>query len=403
MSKLLIIGNGFDLTCGLRSSYKDFFLWQHNNSNAFATYYMKETGDHSYAKKESGGTIFTYPSSIESKAFTEELTVWDMYFISLKRCYKYWCDIEKAISDSLLGQDSFWKKTLRNIYAVIRKYNSGSNLENNLSVFERLIWRNIFDKNITLPESSFGVHKTQLEFKEEEFYTLLLDQLELFENKFRKYISQQVEAHADYSSNTLTLTKELLSFKNNETATYSVMNFNYTDPFIWFDENAGVKFIRDNVHGTITSDYSIFGIDSEVKNIDSSLQQIHHLDPAYLFTKQRRRIVKMAEGKESPRVTNNQYSELVFYGHSLNEQDYSYFHTLFDLCDLYGSELKLLFYYKEYGETAGNNKRIRETRITEVSALLGRYGETFSNKSHGRKLIDKLFNERRLIFKSISR
>ena len=403
MSKLLIIGNGFDLTCGLKSSYQDFFAWENKNSEAFETFYVQTTGDYSHAPhaiKTSLGIIITKPAYMEAKALTEELTVWDMYFVLLKRECEYWCDIEKAIKDSLLGQESFWNKALIHLRSVLRNYNSGKRTENDLSLIERFIWQYVFNKNAPMEDREYGVFTKKLEFSQDEYYELLLEQLELFENKFRKYISQSIDSTSGYYKNATDLTSKLLNINyNDEPTTYSVMNFNYTNPFSNWPGR--VRFICDNVHGSIASNYSIFGIDSKIREQDGSLQQISQSSLAYRFTKQRRCIAKMAEGKESPRVISNQYNELVFYGHSLNEQDYSYFHTLFDLCDLYGSELKLSFYYKEYGETPDNNKRIQSARITEILALLGRYGETFSNKSHGVNLIDKLYNERRLLIKAI--
>jgi len=404
ISKLLIIGNGFDLSCGLKSSYNDFFNWQLETSTAFVAFYVAKTGLLPPSTKTSGGT-YIVPQMPAVKVPTEELTLWDMYFISLKRddpsFTENWCDIEKAIQNSLLGQEHFWGKTYETISTAFNAYNNRQQPAIVAGEIEHYVWQYAFNKKAPYNDRYFGVYTEKIEFSRDEFYSLLLDQLELFENKFRKYISQQVDTGRGYSSDALTLTQKLLAFRNNESATYNVVNFNFTNPFTLFDENSGHKFISDNVHGSIASEYSIFGIDSEIRKQDGSLLKVNQSDPAYSFTKQRRRIVKMAEGKESPGVTNSQYKELIFYGHSLNEQDYSYFHTLFDLCDLYGSELRLLFYYKKYGKTAEDNKKIQDARITEMLALLGRYGETLSNKSHGANLIDKLYNERRLLIKAI--
>lgn len=393
MSKLLIVGNGFDLSCGLKSSYNDFFHWQLEKSQAFATYYN--------ARNKRTFFVGVYPA-FGGKALTEELTVWDMYFISLKQTDS-WCDIEKALQSSFFGS-GFWQKILGKINTICNAYNNQQLSNTEVGEIEYYIWEYVLNQKAPMEDKNFGVYTKKIEFSSDEFYSLLLNQLELFESKFRKYISEQAQ-NGNYYLSAKELTRKLLNLKDADIDTGGyiyVMNFNYTKPFRK-DLMTIRKMIHicDNVHGSLESDYSIFGIDSEYRNTNGLLEQVSQNVPAYNFTKQRRRIVKMAEGKENPRVTNNEYKELIFYGHSLNEQDYSYFHTLFDLCNLYGSELKLTFYYKEYGETTERNKRIRETRITEVLALLGRYGETLSNKAHGRNLIDKLHNERRLLIKAI--
>ena len=40
--------------------------------------------------------------------------------------------------------------------------------------------------------------------------------------------------------------------------------------------------------------------------------------------------------------------EIIVFGHSLGEQDYSYFQSIFDYVDLYHSKTKLTFIYSDY-------------------------------------------------------
>jgi hypothetical protein len=43
VENLLIIGNGFDLQCGLESSYKDFYEYRYHGENAVTRQRIEET------------------------------------------------------------------------------------------------------------------------------------------------------------------------------------------------------------------------------------------------------------------------------------------------------------------------------------------------------------------------
>jgi len=63
INKLVIIGNGFDLAHGLRTSYKDFLDW-----------YMCNACEEFLSKNYYGDSLieitYTYPSQIHSAGFT---------------------------------------------------------------------------------------------------------------------------------------------------------------------------------------------------------------------------------------------------------------------------------------------------------------------------------------------
>ena len=85
-----------------------------------------------------------------------------------------------------------------------------------------------------------------------------------------------------------------------------------------------------HVHGTLSAGNIIFGIDAS-GNIRGD---------AHIFTKAHR---KMLLGN-SPSVLPRSVNRIKFYGHSLGEADYSYFHSIFDHYNLYGDDLDLLNY-----------------------------------------------------------
>lgn len=89
---------------------------------------------------------------------------------------------------------------------------------------------------------------------------------------------------------------------------------------------------------------------------------------------------------------DNQLIEIKFYGHSLNEADYSYFQSIFDYYNLYeNNNISLIFYYsKGYEQT------------DKIYRLINTYGKTLSNKDQGKNLTHKLLLENRLKIVEIS-
>lgn len=83
-----------------------------------------------------------------------------------------------------------------------------------------------------------------------------------------------------------------------------------------------------------------------------------------------------------------------FYGYSLARADYSYFQYIFDMYDLYNSNIKLIFYYSKIeGRTV---EEVRQEQYRNITKLIEQYGETLDNKAHGRNLLTRLIQTGRL-------
>lgn len=138
----------------------------------------------------------------------------------------------------------------------------------------------------------------------------------------------------------------------------------------------------------------IIGIDSSgVKDIS---------DFKYPFTKIYRTLIQ--------RTTFNQklpsyVDRIVFYGHSLSFSDYSYFEALFDMYDLYNSNITLKFYYATYdvcglyddrSQVIKENLKIQQGVVENIMHLIIHYGSTLRD-NHGNNLYSKLVLEGRII------
>ena len=158
-----------------------------------------------------------------------------------------------------------------------------------------------------------------------------------------------------------------------------VLSFNYTQPFQFPN-------LR-NIHGNLSDKNIIFGIDYDKVNTFFSNQPTQ-------FTKSYR----ILENKlNSNIVIPADINKILFYGHGLGEADYSYFQAIFDTVDLYHGNTQLVFFWNNFNDEDQYN-----IQVERVTNLIEKYGQTFSNKDHGRNLFTKLLLENRIIFKQIS-
>jgi len=182
---------------------------------------------------------------------------------------------------------------------------------------------------------------------------------------------------------------------------YSVLNFNYTSFSHNFNTNGIMEseFTRNNqritifeanIHGNYNR-ISIFGIDQ--KDIDTAT-------PLYQFTKTYRKMIEQEKISSFTLPNKDTIDDIIFYGHSLSDADYSYFQSIFDYYDIYHSNIRLTFLYSEYGNK-DDYIRLRRDQIKNVTTLLNKYGLTFGNNDRGKNLVHKLLLENRLGFKIV--
>ncbi len=185
---LLVLGNGFDLACGLKSSFgdyldSDFYKPQMDNIASIDNSLKAALRSPAYH----GNTIFYYYPF----TFDENLTFWDMYFgLSKKVGGDLWCDFEtsmkKHIDESHAYADGI------NIYDFVQMDRVGKNtyaddkFRNDL-----LLWK--------------YVEQNKLDDK------ILLNHLKIYEHRFGKYIYEQQKNSADYVRNAKLLVSSILN------------------------------------------------------------------------------------------------------------------------------------------------------------------------------------------------
>lgn len=392
--KLIILGNGFDLASGLKSSYYDFFLQR--ISPKFMEYF-----DYSYnffkEKFSSSNNRYWFNTFLNVREYdprlrpvgksildsnfnthkiyeilqTSNLTFWDLIFYfsknhKLLESYD-WQDVERRMLEFLdTPENRMEVPSLKQINYLTK------GLSGNIATLLCL-------------HLAYYLPKREKEYSKENLIDYLYDELILFEKDFSKYIN----SISDESYQEVAKEKILkISGKSLSNCEDKIFSFNYTDPFSMY----GLDIV--NVHGKAETNTILFGIDQEVISPESQ---------GYRFTKTFRQMTetKLAKNYEDNILPDKIHiEEIAFFGHSLSALDYSYFQTIFDYYDLYNSSVKLVFYYEKYG-----NKTAKDMELDladKISRMLYAYSPSIDNPKKGGNLQHKLLLEKRLIIEEIS-
>lgn len=137
----------------------------------------------------------------------------------------------------------------------------------------------------------------------------------------------------------------------------------------------------------------IFGIDWH--DISDTTNDIYFNDPRIIFTKSFRLIDNQVNNmRDKKHQFQKNINKIIFFGHSLGHADYSYFESLFDIYNIYDSNIELNFYYKK-GSSDFLDRLSAQKTLEEIIKLLTSYGQTSTNQ-HGENIVNKLLLEQRL-------
>ena len=369
---LLVLGNGFDLNCGLPSTFKDFFILKLQNAKGAANTFTNTKCENIwylllyFAFYDE--TLYDY----ESKKAIELIYDFDPLWMDVESFIKKIITIDKKddkwMSDHFLAQHNNYPEFLTYLYN---------------SRFNKYI---INDKN---QKDSIRKHFRNLNVSDFNIYTYLYDELLKFEKDFKKYIDDCIKESPSYKNKCKKIFSELVDFANEPT---SVISFNYTNSMEWYINPSEPAFKMNyyNIHGSLEEGI-VIGFDSgDIKDnanlgikMSKAWQKMNFTDKIYQLPKK------------------NTITTLKFYGHSLGPQDYSYFHSLFDFYNIYNSEIRLVFCYTEYKKTEEDNARIRGTFVSAVYKLLTDYARKSGNEDKVTTIISRLQLENRLQIKQI--
>ena len=349
LNVVFIIGNGFDLHLNLKTKMKDFF-----------TSYI--------FKKENNRYIYDGNNLIYFLLFYR-------YFANGSYNYNYfrrvdnndptWMDIEGFIKK--IATDSKIKKLLFEAY---------------ISVLKDTFYFTYNSSPITLPAKRIFEKRTISPSGSESFINqMLLDDLVEFEKDFRTYMIEQVKTANEYDKNKEIFLEKIVKqiFDKEESIILThIYNFNYTSL-------GSAATYSSNVHGSLEKNV-VIGFDSTT--IKDYGECIFELSKDWQ---------KVAIDESEIDLKNLGSKHIVFYGHSLGEQDYPYFFEIFDQLRLLekASDTTLYFVYSEFGDVKEQQSFMRNYQIN-IAKLLNSY-ENYKNSSLIRNtIITKLKAQNRL-------
>ncbi|HAO5972427.1 TPA: hypothetical protein IQA11_002915, partial [Listeria monocytogenes] len=139
--------------------------------------------------------------------------------------------------------------------------------------------------------------------------TFLMLELKRYEDDFKEYINSKKTR--DYLNNRSEIIDSILN-KSPNIEKVNIMNFNFTKNNFQDDLVLRNKVDKEvNIHG-ISEEDVIFGIDNEKITPDSE---------AYDFTKTYRKLISKGNSKQG--LLRKDISEIIFFGHSLSDADFS--------------------------------------------------------------------------------
>lgn len=402
--QLLILGNGFDLACGLDSTYNDFFdfIFRKGWTNNY-WYDIFET-----LSNDNSLTTNNW-SDIETRILLELQNIEFLYESKIFQIGNY-LDRENQIEDEI---NDYFSNNSENIFlkptSIIKTTQTIMNRFENLppiSIVQEELIKDL--RTVEFDFCSFLEDQIRIAEREKDTPFQLHNNSKKYSEYFKKSIllvSYIIRQYNDVEQiyklyDIINSIPNLSSFeelknrignlqyvqsKNKYTLDLpmqsSILSFNYTNPF----DNASIR----NIHGNLEYGNIIFGID-----YDKLVGNFNH--PPTIFSKSYR-ILK--NGNLSGLEISSNLDFIKFYGHGLGKADYSYFQAIFDTVDLYHSNVTLIFYwsaYDKYKET-----QIYNENVINVVNLIEEYGKTFTNQDHGRNLLTKLQLENRLKLEKI--
>lgn len=296
-SNLIIIGNGFDLKCGVKSTFKDFF--DNRISNDVKHQIKMFLKDLNLSFNYSSLSFNHYDEYegvfIDERHFNKikdaNLTFWDLLFIVNKnlRLMKNWYNVEQNMLDILKGIN------------LIENYSDlGRPL---IDGFPGLREGMRSSKEIDLIKCSilayYSIPKNRYRSKR-DLNDFLLSELFEFESAFTRYLENEISKTTDYSLLSEKIISKIIGEDNSidDTATLS---FNYTEPRCLINKIT-------NVHGKLKKNNIIFGIDQDEIPTTSLL---------YRYTKTFRKMIQKKEISEDYVYINNKndLKNIFFYGH----------------------------------------------------------------------------------------
>ena len=422
---LFVLGNGFDIQCGLRTSYIDFMEYKFDKRDKInkLSEDIKQVADNYYHNDSTMAILDEYEN-------IGELSIWYIILLYKKiNSYTDWYNIEYQILIELSYKEDKYKQIMNitdNLAAALVKECGGG-------VYDMINLKGVEVSSYTIPniyrvlayillkkrkENSLrkNIEKVVNEYYEKDINSeiffleslrdivskVLLEELKIMENDFKIYLENEINNNREeYINKTKSFFRSLYHKINeidkNEDYCFNILSFNYTRPWLsqsntMYDYYAKHLNKHINIHGNLDCNNIIFGIDED---------KINYNEIEYLFTKTSRTLelyTKEARYYQT-RIQDllpDTVRRVAFYGHSLSEADYGYFRLILDKY-VNSDEVNFEFYFSVYN---GTTKEAEMRKLMDrISRLFGKYSK---EKSENKYVFIKLIQSKRIIISEVN-
>jgi len=333
--EIVILGNGFDLSCELKSSYRNFF-----NKRYYGVYDKRTKHEFTTIGALCDDIVskpFNFGGASTSKEKFDKINFWDLAVFKKDGTFGTWQDFEAFIKSTLKTID-------KSLDEFKKKYRITSLSKIELIDFIE-ITQDIEGDNILLPFIYMTMQFDQEVFSrtltKENISDFLLGELIKFESTFCDYMTEEV-INSSYNYESKILLKTIQSGKGNGIDSY-VVTFNYTNPThinSYLSKNSEDVFLN-HVHGDLINRDIIFGIN--ISDASLNKNEFNHSYFNVPFFRKFTKTYRTLSLKNKYPLFRKNTKEIKFFGHSLGEADFSYFKVMFDSLNLYEGNLKLKF------------------------------------------------------------
>lgn len=223
-----------------------------------------------------------------------------------------------------------------------------------------------------------------------------------FDSNFAKYLGCEVDQLTDQGQ-LIKMAKDDFwneNINNNNVfeiyPTDTILNFNYTQAY----PPKIPKKNQVNIHGSLITAHNapnnnvlpiIFGFDQQ--KLKKSFSD--HLINKFTKTFQKLEFNHIYSNIQNSKFLSTDITDIYFIGHSLNESDWGYFYSIFDYLDLYNNHsLHLHFLFsKKFSIQSPTSFGEYENAIYR---LINTYGSELKNSENGSYLLNKLMLEERI-------
>ncbi len=364
----IVLGNGYDLYLGMKSRFEDYFNQRVKEDCENLEHLIDSR--HEYEKSE------TFSEDLKYFKENIHLNIWDYILYKnsymIKKNEKNWYDFEKILYNFIALSFEKFSNCYSEICSDIRKlmvYGDETDLDKYASNYGYYIY--------SLTMAYLFINGYNGNISSVDFY----EHLKNFEDNFAKHIEDEFSSIINKNIYYERLTKFFDNIKKHYSIS-SIDTFNYT-PIE--HEQMISKYAKNiyHINGSILT-HPIFGYDYKDN------------DKYEFFSKTLRRLLSQnyCESYESSFPLNEEFDDLIIFGHSLCEMDYSYYFPIFNYMHILEGNYKnsIIIYY------VGTERR--KDLIFSLKAMLKQYSLELTGRSNER-LLDSLSIQGRLKFISI--